>query len=157
MNNFLKLLVSVSAPLLIGFSSGFFTITDVGSWYQTVQKPAWNPPNWIFGPVWTTLYILMGIALFLIWKKEGNNNLKKAAIILFAMQLVLNFFWSIIFFNQHQIGWALVEIVILWLSIMLTIFVFAKIAKIAAWLMVPYIAWVSFATILNFTIWQLNK
>lgn len=157
MNNFLKLLVSVSVPLLIGFSSGFFTITDVGSWYQTIQKPAWNPPNWIFGPVWTTLYILMGIALFLIWKKEGNNKLKKAAIILFAIQLVLNFFWSIIFFNQHQIGWALVEIVILWLSILLTIFVFAKIDKIAAWLMVPYIAWVTFATILNFTIWQLNK
>lgn len=157
MNNFLKLLVSVSVPLLIGFSSGFFTITDVGSWYQTIQKPAWNPPNWIFGPVWTTLYILMGIALFLIWKKEGNNKLKKAAIILFAIQLVLNFFWSIIFFNQHQIGWALVEIVILWLSILLTIFVFAKIDKIAAWLMAPYIAWVTFATILNFTIWQLNK
>ncbi len=157
MNNFLKLLVSVSVPLLIGFSSGFFTITDVGSWYQTIQKPAWNPPYWIFGPVWTTLYILMGIALFLIWKKEGNNKLKKAAIILFAIQLVLNFFWSIIFFNQHQIGWALVEIVILWLSILLTIFVFAKIDKIAAWLMLPYIAWVSFATILNFTIWQLNK
>lgn len=157
MNNFLKLLVSVAVPLLIGFGASFFTITEIGSWYQTIQKPAWNPPNRIFGPVWTTLYIMMGVALFLVWKKESNSNLKKRATFLFAIQLILNFFWSIIFFNQHQIGWALVEIMILWLSILLTIIVFAKIDKTAAWLMVPYISWVSFATILNFTIWQLNK
>ena len=157
MNNFFKLLISVAVPLLIGFGGSVFTTSEIGSWYQTIQKPAWNPPNWIFGPVWTTLYTLMGIALFLVWKKDPGSKLKRTAMILFAIQLILNFFWSIIFFNQHEIGWALVEIVILWFLILLTIIAFASIEKIAAWLMVPYIAWVSFATILNFTIWQLNK
>ena len=100
---------------------------------------------------------MMGIALFLVWKEDTSVELKKIAIALFAVQLVLNFFWSFIFFNQHQIGWALVEIVVMWFFILLTIFAFAQVNKTAAWLLVPYISWVSFATILNFTIWQLNK
>jgi benzodiazapine receptor len=156
MNNLVKLLIAIAIPLVVGFTSGYFTITGVGSWYQTIQKPSWNPPNWIFGPVWTALYILIGIALFLVWKKTdspGNKN----AIIFFAAQLVLNFFWSFIFFDQHQIGWAFVEILVLWLLILLTIFAFAKHSKTAALLLVPYISWVSFAAILNYTIWEMNK
>lgn len=156
MRNIGKLIIATALPLAIGATSGFFTITGVDSWYQTIQKPSWNPPNWIFGPVWTTLYILMGISLFLVWKSEAAGQLKKIAIILFAAQLILNFFWSFIFFNQQQIGWALAEMILLWVFILLTIFVFAQVSRPAAWLLVPYISWVSFAAVLNYTIWRLN-
>ena len=156
MNNTAKLVISIIVPLAIGATSGLFTETGVGSWYQTIQKPSWNPPGWIFGPVWTLLYILMGVALYLVWKSDAAPALKRTAIILFSIQLVLNFFWSLIFFNQHAIGWALVEIIVLWLSILATIFVFARINNTAAWLLVPYISWVSFAGILTYTIWKLN-
>jgi benzodiazapine receptor len=157
MSNILKLIIAISIPLLIGFTSGFFTITGAGSWYQTIQKPSWNPPGWVFGPVWTTLYVMMGIALFLIWKSSANKEAKQTAILFFSIQLVLNFFWSFIFFNQQQPGWALVEIIVLWSAILVTIFSFSKINNTAAWLLVPYISWVSFATILNYTIWKLNS
>ncbi|HMT74632.1 MAG TPA: tryptophan-rich sensory protein [Chitinophagaceae bacterium] len=157
MNNTLKLIIAVALPLVVGGLSGFFTVTGVESWYQTINKPSWNPPNWIFGPVWTTLYILMGISLFLVWKDDAAGSVKKYALLLFAAQLLLNFFWSFIFFSQQQPGWAFAEIVLLWLLIVLTIFAFARINNLAAWLLVPYISWVSFAAILNFTIWQLNK
>lgn len=157
MNNTLKLIIAIAIPLIVGGTSGFFTATGVESWYQTIARPTWNPPGWIFGPVWTTLYVMMGISLFLVWKEDTSVELKKIAIALFTVQLVLNFFWSFIFFNQHQIGWALVEIAAMWVFILLTIFAFAQVNKAAAWLLVPYISWVSFATILNFTIWQLNK
>ena len=155
MNNAVKLLIALAVPLLIGFFGSFFTVSEIGSWYQTIRKPSWNPPNWIFGPVWTTLYVLMGISLFLIWRSSASH--KRIAIILFAIQLILNFFWSFIFFKQHQIGFAFAEILALWLMIILTILAFGRINKLAAWLLVPYISWVSFAVILNFAIWQLNK
>lgn len=155
MSNLLKLIIAIAIPLLIGYSSSFFTVSEIGGWYQTIKKPTWNPPNWIFGPVWTTLYVLMGISLYLIWR---SSTLQKGpAIILFSLQLVLNFFWSFIFFKQHQVGFAFAEILVLWCLILLTIFAFARINKPAAWLLVPYISWVSFAAILNFTIWQLNS
>lgn len=157
MNNAWKLIISISIPLVLGSLSGLFNVSAIDGWYQTVNKPSWNPPNWIFGPVWTTLYVMMGIALYLIWKAEASAILKKTAISLFVIQLVLNFFWSFIFFNQQEIGWALVEIIAMWVFILLTIFAFANINKMAAWLLVPYISWVSFAAILNYTIWQLNK
>ena len=157
MHNTLKLIIAIIIPVAIGAASGFFTSSEIPGWYQTINKPTWNPPSWLFGPVWTTLYVMMGIALFLIWKSDASQSVKKTAIILFAVQMLLNFFWSFIFFNQHQIGWAVVEIITMWVFILLTIFAFAPISKTAAWLLVPYISWVSFATILNYTIWQLNK
>lgn len=157
MNNTLKLIIAIAIPLLIGSTSTFFTVTGVGSWYQTINKPSWNPPNNLFGPVWTTLYILMGVSLFLVWKSGADAGTKRKAIALFAIQLVLNFFWSFIFFDQHLVGTAFAEIVVMWLFILLTIFAFARISKLAAWLLVPYISWVSFAAFLNYTIWQLNK
>jgi translocator protein len=157
MSNTLKLIISITIPVLVGATAGFFTASGVESWYQNINKPSWNPPSWIFGPVWTTLYVMMGIALFLVWKSEASDVLKKTAIAIFAVQLVLNFFWSFIFFSQHQPGWALVEIMVMWLAILFTIFAFANVSKTAAWLLVPYISWVSFATVLNYTIWQLNK
>lgn len=157
MNNTFKLIIAIAIPLLIGSASAFFTVTGLGSWYETINKPSWNPPNYIFGPVWTTLYILMGISLFLVWRSATDVSTKRNAIILFAIQLVLNFFWSFIFFDQQLTGTAFAEIIFMWLFILLTIFAFARISKLAAWLLVPYISWVSFAAVLNYTIWQLNK
>lgn len=157
MNNTAKLIIAILIPLIVGFTSGFFTAGNVSGWYQTIQKPSWNPPSWIFGPVWTTLYILMGISLFLVWRSDAAESVKRTAIILFAAQLVFNFFWSLIFFKMHQPGWAFAEILVMWVLILLTIFSFGKISSLAAWLLVPYISWVSFASILNYTIWRLNS
>ncbi len=157
MNNIIKLIIAIAIPLAIGALGSYFTIPSVTSWYQTINKPSWNPPNWIFSPVWTTLYVLMGIALYLVWKSGNSSAVKTLAVSFFIIQLCLNFFWSVIFFNQHQIGWAFAEIILLWIFILLTIFAFANINKTAAWLLVPYISWVSFAMILNYTVWHLNK
>jgi len=152
----MKFIISLLLPLAVGGISGFFTTKAIPGWYAQLDKPWFNPPNWLFSPVWTSLYIMMGIALWLVWKSDSPQKLKQRAIYLFAAQLVLNFFWSLIFFNLHQIGWALVEIVAMWGMILLSIVAFSKINKAAAWLLVPYISWVSFATILNYSIWQLN-
>lgn len=156
MSSFVKLVIAIALPVLIGGVSGFFTVSGVESWYQTIQKPSWNPPNWVFGPVWTTLYVMMGIALWLVWKEDTSKELKLIAGILFAAQLTLNFFWSFIFFKLEQPGFAFLEILFMWVAILATIFAFAQVNKRAAWLLVPYISWVSFAAILNFTIWRMN-
>jgi len=157
MNNTGKLIIAIIIPLLIGFTSGFFTTTGPGSWYQTLEKPTWNPPGWVFAPVWTTLYIMMGVALFFVWKTSTNIRIRNIALFLFALQLVLNFSWSFIFFKLEEPGWAVAEIIVLWTATLATIFSFASISKLSAWLLVPYISWVSFAAILNYTIWNLNK
>jgi tryptophan-rich sensory protein len=157
MNNTIRLVISIAIPLVIGLAGGFFTAPQIPVWYAQLHKPSWNPPGWIFGPVWTLLYILMGIALFLIWKSDSTGSLRKTAILLFEMQLLLNFCWSFIFFHQHQIGWALAEIALLWVVILCTMFAFGRISSTAAWLMLPYICWVSFAAILNASIWGLNR
>lgn len=156
MPSYIKLLISIAIPLVVGVISGYFTVTGVESWYQTIQKPSWNPPNWVFGPVWTTLYAMMGIALWLVWKEDTSRELKLIAGILFAAQLTLNFFWSFIFFKLEQPGFAFLEILFMWAAILATIFAFAQVNKTAAWLLAPYISWVSFAAILNFTIWRMN-
>lgn len=152
----MKLFISILIPLLVGTSAGLFTSKGVNGWYLQANKPSFNPPNWIFAPVWTVLYILMGVALYLVWKSETLKAVKRNAMIFFALQLTLNFCWSFIFFYAQQTGWALVEIIALWLMIAFTIFYFRKISVTAAWLLVPYLAWVSFATLLNFYIWKLN-
>jgi tryptophan-rich sensory protein len=131
------------------------TTPEIEGWYKTIEKPAWNPPDWIFGPVWTTLYILVAIAAWLVWKPAG---FKAAAIplSLFTLQLLLNIAWSWIFFGMHQPGWAFAEIMVLWLAIVATTVTFFRCSCVAGWLLVPYLAWVSFAAVLNFTIWRLN-
>lgn len=131
------------------------TTSEIEGWYQTIAKPSWNPPDRVFGPVWTTLFILMGIAAWLVWKPEG---FKAAAIplLLFVVQLLLNTGWSWIFFGLHQPGWAFVEIVMLWLAIAATTVTFFRRSKTAGWLLMPYVAWVSFAGVLNYAIWRLN-
>lgn len=152
----MKLIISIAIPLIVGAVAGFFTTSGVKGWYVIANKPSFNPPNWLFAPVWTTLYLMMGIALYLVWSTKNNNAIKRTAIKLFSAQLLLNFAWSFIFFYLHQPGWAFVEIITMWLMILLTIVWFGKISKIAAWLLVPYISWVSFAALLNFYIWKLN-
>ena len=152
----MKLFLSILIPLLTGSVAGLFTTKGVNGWYAAAQKPWFNPPNWLFAPVWTTLYILMGIALYLVWKSGTEKKLKQTAIVLFAIQLALNFAWSFIFFSLQQTGWALAELVLMWLAILATILIFGRISSAAAWLLVPYISWVSFAGVLNYAIWSLN-
>jgi translocator protein len=152
----MKLFISILIPLLVGGIAGMFTSSGVTGWYAVANKPWFNPPNWIFAPVWTLLYILMGIALFLVWKSETGKIIKQTAITLFAVQMVLNFFWSFIFFKLQQPGWAFAEIILMWIMILFTILWFGKISSPAAWLLVPYICWVSFAAVLNYSIWKLN-
>ena len=146
----------MALPQIAGISGALFTNTGEGSWYRQIEKPSWNPPGWVFGQVWTSLYIMMGIAFYLVWKSNAASEAKKPAMTLWVVQLILNFFWTLIFFGAQEIGWALLEIIVLWVAILLTIFAFARISKTAAWLMVPYIAWVSFAAVLTATIWRLN-
>ena len=152
----MKLLIAMLIPLLVGGTAGFFTASGVDGWYALANKPWFNPPNWIFMPVWTMLYLMMGIAMYLVWKTKADKSTKQTAIILFAVQLTLNYFWSLIFFKMHQPGWAFAEIIVMWLMILLTIIWFGKILAAAAWLLVPYICWVSFASVLNYAIWQMN-
>ena len=126
-----------------------------GEWYAGLAKPPWNPPNWIFAPVWTVLYIMMGVSLWLIWKDHGIAK-PKAAIIVFLVQLILNALWTYFFFGLKNPGAAFIEIVILWIFIVLTIVLFFRHNILAGLLLIPYILWVTFASILNFTIWRLN-
>jgi translocator protein len=148
--------ILIIVPLIIGGLSGYFTTSGVNGWYAAANKPWFNPPNWLFGPVWTVLYLLMGIALFLVWRSDAGKTVKQTALILFAVQLLLNFFWSLIFFKLQQLGWAFAEIIAMWLMILFTIIWFGKINSAAAWLLVPYISWVSFASVLNYALWKLN-
>ncbi len=155
MNRYLKFLFCITFPLSIGGISGYATATSITNWYLTIQKPSFNPPNYLFGPVWTTLYVLMGISFYIILQSPITYYRKKA-IIIFIIQLILNFLWSFIFFKFQLIGLAFIEIILMWTSIFLMISIFYKVNKAAAALQIPYLLWVSFASILNGSIWLLN-
>ncbi len=161
-NNFSKLIIAIAISELAGIIGSVFTTPSIPTWYATLVKPALNPPNWVFGPVWTTLFALMGISAFLVWSSYARatdgqrKRAVKVALVLFGVQLVLNTLWSIIFFGLHSPFWAFIEIIILWLAILTTIIAFSRISKPAAWLLAPYILWVSFASYLNCSIWMLN-
>lgn len=150
-----KLSLSIIIPLVAGFLGSFFTGPAVKTWYLIINKPTWNPPSWVFAPVWTTLFIMMGIALYLVWSAKMSNKVRWA-LKMFSAQLVLNILWSVFFFGMQNFWMAFGEIIILWIAIALTIVDFSKVNKKAAWLLVPYIMWVSFASYLNFTIASLN-
>lgn len=156
LKDFLKLVTAITITEFAGIIGSIFTISQIPTWYNALNKPALNPPSWIFGPVWTTLYLLMGIALFLVWKKGLDNKLVKKAIFVYGLQLVLNTTWSIVFFGLHNSGLAFVNIIIMWLAIFWTMILFYKISKPSMLLLVPYIVWVSFAGYLNYSIWILN-
>lgn len=156
MKNTIKLITAIIVSELAGIIGSIFTVSAVPTWYETLAKPALNPPSWIFGHVWTTLYALMGIAAFLVWKKGWDRIDVRKALFVFGVQLILNASWSIVFFGLHSPLWALVNIIAMWIAIVWTMILFYKISKPAIWLLVPYILWVSFATYLNYSIWMLN-
>lgn len=149
-----KLIISLLIPQLAGGIGAFFTTPNISTWYASLEKPSFNPPNFIFAPVWTTLFLLMGISLYLIWSKEKGN--KKIALIFFSIQLILNTLWSILFFGLQNPFLAFIEIIILWTFILLTSLKFYRLNKTAAFLLTPYLLWVSFAAVLNFTIFRIN-
>ncbi|MBU0980986.1 MAG: tryptophan-rich sensory protein [Nanoarchaeota archaeon] len=151
MHKALKLIISIIACQLAGIIGSVFTASSVSTWYATLNKPFFNPPSWLFGPVWTTLYLLMGISLYLLWEKRART-----VITLFIIQLGLNTLWSICFFGLKNPLLAFVEILVLWGAIIITIFSSYKVSKAAAYLLIPYILWVTFAAILNFYIFWLN-
>lgn len=155
--DYIKLMVSIVIAQAAGLIGSFFTVPAIDGWYKELIRPEFSPPNWIFAPVWTTLFLLMGIAVFLVWKEGLNQRGVKVALSLFITQLVLNILWSIIFFGAHAPGWALAEIVLLWLAILVTLFSFWKISRTAGALMLPYLLWVTFATYLNYSIFTLNR
>ena len=157
MNKILLLVISIIVCLAAGFIGSLFTTTGPNSWYSNINKPSFNPPGWIFGPVWSTLYILMGISLFLVLQKGLPNTHVKIAVLIFAVQLVLNILWSVLFFGMQSPMLALIEIALLWVFILLTIINFYPISRTASFLLIPYILWVTFAAILNFSIFMLNK
>lgn len=150
-----KFLLSLFLPFLAGGLGSVATTPAIPTWYATLNKPIWQPPNWLFGPVWTTLYILMGISFFLIIKNKSLKEVKNA-IVIFVTQLVLNALWSIVFFGMQNIGGALGVIAILWVFIIVNISVFYRLNKVAGVLLLPYLLWVSFASFLNYTIYALN-
>jgi benzodiazapine receptor len=154
--NKLRLIVSVLVCQLAGAVGSFFTVTSIDSWYAAVEKPAFNPPSWVFSPVWIILYTLMGISLYLIWEEGLERKEVKVGVFVFGVQLALNILWSILFFGLQSPYYAFIEIILLWLSIFLTIVLFGKISKTASLLLVPYLLWVSFAALLNYQIWVLN-
>lgn len=156
LNNTFRLFIAVVGSEFAGIIGSVFTAPAIPVWYASLVKPALNPPSWVFGPVWTTLYALMGIAAFLVWKKGLDRKNVRIALGAFIGQLILNTLWSILFFGLQSLGGALVEIVFLWLAILATIIAFFNISKTAAWLLAPYLLWVSFAAYLNFALWTLN-
>lgn len=158
MNKITKIVIALIVCLAVGYSASTVTRPSVETWYPTLIKPAFNPPNWIFMPVWTILYIFMAVAAGLVWDKiKGQNEEVKKALGFFLIQLTLNAIWSYLFFGLKNPLLALIEIVLLWLFIYETYLKFIKINKIAGYLLVPYMAWVAFAGVLNASIWWLNK
>lgn len=148
--------LSVGLCLCVGGLGAIATTPEIQGWYRTLQRPAITPPDWVFGPVWTTLYILMGIAAWLVWQRKGARN-AIVPLAVFGGQLGLNLIWSILFFKMHQIGWAAVEIVFLWLAIGATCVLFFRQSRWAGSLLLPYLGWVSFAAVLNFEFWRYNS
>lgn len=158
MNKYVKILIFVATCIAVGYLSGSVTRSAVTTWFPTLVKPSFNPPAWVFAPVWSLLYIMMGIAAGLVWNHiDFEREIVRKALLFFAIQLALNAIWSLIFFGLKNPLLALIEIILLWLMIYETYIKFIKIDKIASYLLIPYLLWVSFATVLNASIWWLNK
>ena len=158
MNKYIKIAIALLVCLAVGYSASTVTRPSVETWYPTLVKPIFNPPNWIFMPMWTLLYILMAVAAGLVWDKiKEQNEAVKKALLFFIIQLTLNAIWSYLFFGLKNPLLALIEIALLWLMIYETYLKFIKINKTAGYLLIPYMAWVAFAAVLNASIWWLNK
>jgi benzodiazapine receptor len=157
MKRAIGIVISVVICELAGIIGSAFTAPSIAGWYAGLTKPPFNPPNWIFGPVWTALYAMMGIAAYLVYEKGMKNKEVRRALAVFAGQLLLNTLWSIVFFGAHMILTAAVVIVLLWVGILASILLFRRISRPAAYLLAPYILWVSFATVLNSSLYVLNR
>jgi translocator protein len=155
-NEMKQLIASLAICLAVGLLGSLITSPAIPTWYAELNKPTFNPPSWVFGPVWTILYILMAVAAWLIWRQGRPTEGVKLALALFALQLALNLLWSFIFFGCHSPLYAYVEIMLLWLAIVFTIISFTRLSHPAAWLMFPYLLWVTYASLLNYAIWKLN-
>ncbi len=155
-DDFLWFALALLICLGVGALGSIFTAPAISGWYASLIKPSFNPPNWLFSPVWTTLFILMGVALFLILRRPKNIQYRRQAVSLFIVQLFLNLLWSFFFFFLQNPGAALVEIAILWMAILLSLIYGAKVNRAVLWLLLPYLLWVSFASFLNYSIWALN-
>lgn len=151
-----RLGLSVLICEAVGLTSGLLSMDGMESWFHSLTKPSWNPPSYLFGPVWGILYLMMGISLFLVWNSKAYMSHRRDAILVFGIQLFLNFWWSIFFFRLQSPGWAFVNIILLVLAILATIYKFSTISTKAAWQLLPYLAWVCFASILNYALWVLN-
>ena len=151
-----KLLISIVACQCAGLIGSIFSITAIPTWYAALQKPPFTPPNWLFAPAWITLYLLMGISAFIIWRRGLESRRIKVALLVFLIQLDLNALWSVTFFGLQSPLYGVIVIVALWIAILFTILRFFKISTPAGALLLPYILWVSFATALNVSIWMLN-
>ena len=152
----IKLVASLLLPLAVGGIAGIFTTEAIPGWYASLNQPSFNPPNWVFGPVWTMLYIILGFSLFLIWKLPSGKE-RNQAILVFMIQLLFNFGWSFFFFYFKMIGLALIDIVALWIMIIVMLFQFYKLKPVAAYINIPYLFWVTFATVLNVAYFFLNQ
>jgi tryptophan-rich sensory protein len=153
----LKLVICLAITFLAAFLGSIATGPAIPTWYASLAKPSFNPPNWIFGPVWTVLYILMAVSAYLVWQKGLSDSSVRIALALFVVQLVLNALWSILFFGLWQPLAGFIDIAALWVALLFTILNFLKISAVAGWLLIPYILWVSFAAILNLCIFALNR
>jgi len=156
LNNVYKLLISLAACIGAGLIGSIFTRGSVSTWYHLLQKPSFSPPDWVFAPVWFLLYVLMGISVFMVWRVGFNQFHVREGLIIFLIQLILNTFWSFAFFGLKSTIAGLLVIVPLWTAILLTIINFYRISRTASLLLIPYILWVSFATVLTFSIYLLN-
>ena len=150
------IVIALAICMLMGFLSGYATQSSVNDWYISLNKPSFNPPNWIFAPVWTILYIMMGVAAGIVWAKGFHHIWVKTALYHFGFQLLFNALWSIVFFGFQNPFWALIVILILLVSILFTIKWFKVVSNTAAYLLIPYFLWVCFATLLNYKIWEMN-
>jgi len=151
-----KLIAAIAACELAGILGSIVTFSSIPTWYAYLNKPGFSPPDWLFGPVWIILYALMGASLYLVWVKGIRKETNRKGILTFAVQLELNVLWSWIFFGLRNPFYAFVEIIALWFFVLSTTYVFSKISRKAAYLLIPYLAWVSFAMVLNYYIWILN-
>jgi len=154
--NYKRLIISLALPQLAGLVGSVFTTSAIPNWYAALEKPSFSPPNWIFGPAWILLYILMGISVYLIWQRVNENKTARGALWLFWIHLFFNAIWSIIFFGLHNPGLAFTDIIIIWLLIVVLMIKFWPINKWSTYLLIPYLFWVSFASVLNYFIWYLN-
>ncbi len=153
----LSLLLALALPLVVGGISGMITNEGVSTWYQDIEKPGWTPPNWVFAPVWTLLYLLMGLSSWLVWQSGWRTTAVRIALMLYGVQLGFNFLWSVIFFGLRSPGWALLEIGILWVLIATMLGWFLQLRRAAGLLIVPYLIWVSYAATLNGGVWWLHR